>query len=394
MKTIILGVTGGIAAYKGLDLVSKLRKKNINVHVIMTKSATEFVTPLSFQSLSQNYVVSNMFSEPKSFDIEHISLAHRADLFVIAPASANIIGKVANGIADDMLSTTLMATKAPVLFAPAMNTNMYENKIVQRNIKALEELGYHFIEPDEGRLACGDVGKGKLADVDKILEAIDILLCSKKDLVGKRVLVTAGPTREDIDPVRYITNRSSGKMGYSLARAARNRGAMVTLLSGETNLNIPFGVDFIRVHSAEDMYKEALKLYEQCDIVIKSAAVADYRPEKIEKNKIKKSDEDMKISLVKNKDILFELGRIKKSQILVGFAAETNNLDEYANRKLQSKNLDMIVANDVTMDKSGFDVDTNTVKIFTRTGEALELPNMTKDEVAHVILDYITRIKR
>lgn len=393
-KTVVLGVTGGIAAYKGLDIVSKLRKKDINVHVIMTKSATEFVTPLSFQALSQNYVVTDMFDEPKTIEIEHISLAQKADLFLIAPATANIIGKLANGIADDMLSTTVMATNAPVLIAPAMNTNMYNNPILQRNIGLLKSYGYHFIDTDEGRLACGDIGKGKLADTDKILDIIEMFLYIKKDLINKKVLVTAGPTREDIDPVRYITNRSSGKMGYAIARAARNRGAEVTLISGSSNLTPPQGVNFIRVHSADDMYNEVMKYYDYMDIVIKSAAVSDYRPVSVNSNKIKKSDNDMSIKLVKNTDILFELGKLKKSQILVGFAAETNNLDKYANNKLISKNLDMIVANDVTMENSGFDIDTNTVKIFCKNGEVSELPNMSKEEVAYIILDYALKIKR
>lgn len=393
-KTVVLGVTGGIAAYKGLDIVSKLRKKDINVHVIMTKSATEFVTPLSFQALSQNYVVTDMFDEPKTIEIEHISLAQKADLFLIAPATANIIGKLANGIADDMLSTTVMATNAPVLIAPAMNTNMYNNPILQRNIGLLKSYGYHFIDTDEGRLACGDIGKGKLADTDKILDIIEMFLYIKKDLINKKVLVTAGPTREDIDPVRYITNRSSGKMGYAIARAARNRGAEVTLISGPSNLTPPQGVNFIRVHSADDMYNEVMKYYDYTDIVIKSAAVSDYRPVSVNSNKIKKSDNDMSIKLVKNTDILFELGKLKKSQILVGFAAETNNLDKYANNKLISKNLDMIVANDVTMENSGFDIDTNTVKIFCKNGEVSELPNMSKEEVAYIILDYALKIKR
>lgn len=393
-KTVVIGVTGGIAAYKALDIVSGLRKKDISVHIIMTEAAAKFVTPLSFQSLSQNYVVSDMFGEPKSFEIEHISLAERADLFLIAPASANIIGKIANGIADDMLSTTVMATKAPVLIAPAMNTNMYNNPILQRNIESLKSYGYHFVEPDEGRLACGVIGKGKLADSEKILDAIDMLLYDHKDLVNKKVLVTAGPTREDIDPVRYITNRSSGKMGYAIARAARNRGAEVTLISGPSNLAPPFGVNFVRIYSAEDMYNQVMKFFDSTDIVVKSAAVSDYRPEIINTNKMKKSDNDMSIKLVKNRDILYELGKIKKSQLLIGFAAETNNLDEYACNKLLNKNLDMIVANDVTMEKSGFDLDTNTVKIFLRNGETVQLPNMSKAEAAYIILDYALKIKR
>lgn len=393
-KTVVLGVTGGIAAYKALDIVSKLRKKDVNVHVIMTESATRFITPLSFQSLSQNYVVSDMFAEPKSYDIEHISLAQKADLFLIAPATANIIGKLANGIADDMLSTTVMATLAPVLIAPAMNTNMYNNPIVKQNIEKLKSFGYHFIDSDEGRLACGDVGKGKLADTEKIIDIIEMYLCTKRDLINKKILVTAGPTREDIDPVRYITNRSSGKMGYAIARAARNRGADVTLISGPTTITPPIGVNFVSVHSAEDMYNAVMEYYAASDIVIKSAAVSDYKPEVFSKSKIKKSDNDLSIKLVRNKDILYELGKLKKSQILVGFAAETNSLDQYANNKLVNKNLDMIVANDVTMENSGFDIDTNTVKIFLRNGEVSQLPNMSKEEVAYIILDYVLKIKR
>lgn len=393
-KTVVLGVTGGIAAYKALDIVSRLRKKDINVHVIMTRSAAQFVTPLSFQSLSQNYVVTDMFAEPKSFEIEHISLAQKADLFLIAPATANIIGKLANGIADDMLSTTVMATRAPVLIAPAMNTNMYTNPILQRNIDILKSYGYHFIDADEGRLACGDFGPGKLADNEKILDMAEMFLYKPWDMAGKKVLVTAGPTREDIDPVRYITNRSSGKMGYAIAKAARNRGAEVTLISGPSNLLPPQGVDFIRVHSAENMYNEVMKYYNSMDIVVKSAAVSDYRPESISKSKIKKSSDDLNLKLTRNKDILFELGKLKKSQILVGFAAETDNLDEYAKNKLSAKNLDMIVANDVTMKDSGFDYDTNTIKIFLKNGEFYELPNMQKEEAAYIILDYALKFKR
>lgn len=393
-RTVVLGVTGGIAAYKALDIVSRLRKKDINVHVIMTKSAAEFVTPLSFQSLSQNYVVEDMFAEPKSWDIEHISLASKADLFVIAPASANMIGKIANGIADDMLSTTVMATKAPVLLAPAMNTNMYDNPIVQKNIEFLKSMGYFFIEPDEGRLACGVTGKGKLAEPEKIVDVIDMLLHKNKDLAGKKVLVTAGPTREDIDPVRFITNRSSGKMGYAIARAARNRGADVTLISGPVGLNPPEKVRYVGVYSADDMYREVVNHFEDADIVIKSAAVADYRPKDKSNIKIKKSDDDMEIPLTRNKDILKELGKMKKNQILVGFAAETNDLIQNAQRKVLKKNLDAIVANDVTMEKSGFNTDTNTVKIIDKSGNILEFPNMSKDEVAHNILDFILNIKR
>lgn len=393
-KTVVLGVSGGIAVYKALDIVSRLKKKEIDVHVIMTESAEKFVTPLSFQSLSQNYVVTDMFAEPKSFEIQHISLAEKADLFVVAPATANIIGKIANGIADDMLTTTVMATKAPVLIAPAMNTNMYENIIVQKNISFLKSIGYEFIEPDSGRLACGVTGKGKLADTEKIVDMIESMLYENKDLKGKNIVVTAGPTREDIDPVRYVTNRSTGKMGYAIARAARNRGANVTLISGETNLQVPEGINFERVYTAEDMYNTVMKYFDGADVVIKSAAVADYRPENKSDKKIKKSDDDLSIKLTRNKDILFELGRKKTSQILVGFAAETNDLIENAKAKIQKKNLDLIVANDVTAEKAGFGHDTNTVKIISRDGVIKQLPNMSKDDVAHNILDNIISIKR
>lgn len=300
-KNVVLGVTGGIAAYKALDLVSKLRKKDINVDVIMTESATKFVTPLSFQSLSQNQVIVDMFLEPKSWEIQHISLADKADVLAIVPATANVIGKIANGIADDMLTTTVMATKAPVLIAPAMNVNMYENPIVQRNIQILKQYGYHIIEPIEGRLACGYVGKGKLNDIDLIFDYIEMLLEKKKDYLGKRVLVTAGPTVEYIDPVRFISNRSSGKMGYAIARAARNRGAEVILITGPTNLAPPVGVKVIRVKTAEEMFKEVMKYYPEVDIAIKAAAVADYKVEGTSKVKIKKTEDSFELKLIKIK---------------------------------------------------------------------------------------------
>ena len=287
-KTVVLGVTGGIAVYKALDVVSRLKKKNIDVHVIMTKSATEFVGELSFRSLSQNPVVTDMFERPYTFDIEHISLAKKADLFLILPATANIIGKIANGIADDMLSTTVMATRAPVVIAPAMNTFMYENPIVQKNINLLKEYGYHFVEPLSGRLACGDVGKGKMESPEVIVEYAEMLLNDKKDLKGKNILITAGPTREDIDPVRFITNKSSGKMGYSIAKAARDRGANVILVTGPTSINPPRFIETINVYSADEMYKAVINNIDRSDIIIKSAAVADYSPLEVSNIKIKK----------------------------------------------------------------------------------------------------------
>ncbi|MBN8048419.1 bifunctional phosphopantothenoylcysteine decarboxylase/phosphopantothenate--cysteine ligase CoaBC [Paraclostridium bifermentans] len=389
-KTVVIGVCGGIAVYKACDLVSKLKKTGVNVHVIMTKSATEFVAPLTFQTLSQNYVVEDMFESPKTWDVEHISLAKKADVFVLAPATANVIGKVANGIADDMLTTTIMATKAKVLVAPAMNTNMYENPVVQRNIQTLKDLDYKFVEPESGRLACGDIGSGKLASVDAIFNSIIELLEVKKDLEGTSMIITAGPTVESIDPVRYITNRSTGKMGYSIAKKAIERGADVTLVSGPTNIVPPQNLKkFIQIESAEDMYNAVLENMDENQVIIKSAAVADYRPKEYSDNKIKKSDDDLSIRLDRTKDIALELGKIKNNKILVGFAAETNDLLENAKNKIQKKNLDFIVANDLTQDGAGFGVDTNIVKIIDREGVVQEHPKMKKEEVADVILDKI-----
>lgn len=394
MKNIVLGVTGGIAVYKALDIVSQLRKLNINVDVIMTKSATEFVNPLSFQTLSQNKVVYDIFERVTNFDVEHISLAKKADLFLVAPATANFIGKLANGIADDMLTTTIMATNKKVLIAPAMNTNMYENKIVQSNIKKLKELGYYFIEPQSGLLACGDIGKGKLETPEKIVnETLKILNFENNDLLNKNVLITAGPTVEALDPMRFITNRSTGKMGYKLATQAIKRGAKVTLISGPTNLEIPKNLHkFIKIESADEMYDEVIKNLNESDIVIKSAAVADYKPKNYSDKKIKKSDNDLCIELTRNKDILFEVGKLKKDKVLVGFAAETNDLIENATKKVKKKNLDFIVANDLTKEGAGFSVDTNIVKIIDKTGKIEEFPKMKKEEVADIILDKIVSI--
>lgn len=389
-KTVVIGISGGIAVYKVLDVISKLKKLGANIHVIMTKSATEFVTPLSFQSLSQNYVVCDMFEEPKTWDVEHISLAKKADVFLVAPATANVIGKIANGIADDMLTTTIMATKAKVLIAPAMNTNMYENPIVQKNISILKELGYKFVEPDSGRLACGDVGKGKLSTPDNIVNNIIDLLTQKQDLKGKKIMVTAGPTIESIDPMRYITNRSSGKMGYSIANEAIKRGADVTLISGPTNLTPPQNLKkLIKIESAEDMYKAVINNLNENDVIIKSAAVADYKPKNYSEQKIKKSDDDLIIELDRNKDIAYEIGKIKNNKILIGFAAETNDILDNAMKKIKKKNLDFIVANDLTKEGAGFGSDTNIVKIIDKEGNITDYPKMKKEEVANVILDKI-----
>ena len=392
-KTVVIGVSGGIAVYKTLDVVSRLRKLGVNVNVIMTKSATEFVTPLSFQSLSQNYVVCDMFEDPKTWDVEHISLAKRADVFLIAPATANVIGKIANGIADDMLTTTVMATKAKVLIAPAMNTNMYENPILQRNINTLKELGYNFVEPESGRLACGDTGKGKLASPETIVDEVVKLLSKEQDLKGKSIIVTAGPTIESIDPMRYITNRSTGKMGYSIAKEAIERGADVSLITGPTNLTPPQNLKkLVKIESAKDMYEAVLENLDENDVVIKSAAVADYKPKNYSNKKIKKSDDDLVIELDRNKDIAQEIGKIKNNKILVGFAAETNDLIENASLKIKKKNLDFIVANDLTKEGAGFGVDTNIVKIIDKEGNITEYPKMKKEEVANIILDKIKEL--
>ena len=389
-KCVVIGVTGGIAVYKALDVISALRKKDIEVHVIMTESASKFVNPLTFQSISQNMVVTDMFAEPKAWEIQHISLAQKADLMLIAPATANVIGKISNGIADDMLSTTVMATKAKVLIAPAMNTNMYQNPIVQNNISKLKDFGYKFIEPASGRLACGDIGIGKLADVNTIVErVIEELEDKEQDLLGKKVLVSAGPTIAPIDPVRYITNRSTGKMGYAIAKEARDRGAEVILVSGPTNLEPPKNVKIINIKTNEEMKKEILQNFKWADIVIKSAAVADYKPKEYSKEKIKKGEGDLNICLTRDNDILKFLGEIKTHQVLVGFAAESNNVLENAERKLKNKNLDFIVANDITSSDTGFGSEDNKVVILSKNNEKLELEKMSKKKGASNIFDMI-----
>lgn len=391
-KNIVIGVSGGIAVYKAVDVVSRLKKLGANINVIMTSSAKEFVTPLTFQSISQNYVVVDMFSEPKTWDVEHISLAQKADMFLIAPATANIIGKISGGIADDMLTTTIMATKAPVIIAPAMNTNMYHNPIVQKNIIKLKDLGFIFIEPHSGRLACGDYGKGKLAPPESIVNTVIELFQNDdciRDLKGKKILITAGPTQEPIDPVRFISNHSSGKMGYAIAEEARKRGAEVLLVSGPTNLSKPDGIKSIDVTTTDDMYNAVLNNFDEFDIIIKAAAVSDYKPKSIFDKKVKKSDTDFVLDLTRNPDILSELGKIKKDKILIGFAAETNDLIENAIIKIQKKNLDFIVANDLTKPGAGFKTDTNIICIIDKYGNIQKYNKMTKKDVANIILDKV-----
>ena len=391
-KSVVVGVCGGIAAYKVVDVVSRLKKHGAEIDVIMTAHGQRFVTPLTFRSLSHRPVITDMFEEPDQWDIRHISLAQKADLFVIAPATANIIGKLASGIADDMLSTTVMATKAPVLVVPAMNYNMYANPVVQQNIERLKALGYLFMEPDTGVMAEGASGKGRLPEPPVIVEKILGILKPGRDLEGLKVMVTAGPTREPIDPVRYITNHSSGKMGYAVAEAAAERGAEVLLISGPVSLGKPVNVDFIGVTTAVEMHMAVMKNYETCDIILMVAAVADYRPAEVSGIKIKKKEDDLTLRLEKNTDILNELGKVKGKRVLAGFCAETDNLLENAKKKVEEKNLDFIVANDITLEGAGFATDTNIIKLIKRDGSMKEFPLMSKLSAAHKILDEIILI--
>lgn len=388
-KKIVLGVTGGIAVYKAVDLVSRLRKQRAEVKVVMTEAATKFVSPLTFREISANPVVVSMWEEIHEYSIEHIALAAWADLFVIAPATANMIGKMAAGIADDMLSTTVMATTAPVLVCPAMNSNMYLNAATQQNLATLKARGAFLLEPGYGLMACGTTGPGRLPEPAEIVTTIEAHFARTLDMNGKRVLVTAGGTREAIDPVRYIGNRSSGKMGYAIAEAAVARGAAVTLVSTAA-LPSPAGVNVVKVESAEEMRQAVLAAYDAADIVVKAAAVADYRPTIVADKKIKKAAEDsLTIVLQRNPDILQELGSRKKSQFLVGFAAETHDLEAYAKEKIAKKNLDMIVANDVTAAGAGFGTETNIVKFLFPDGSKTELSCLPKRAVADKLFDAV-----
>ncbi len=390
-KHIVLGVTGGIAAYKACELTRLFVKGGYCVHVVMTKNAQAFVTPLTFSTLSGNPVGVAMFDGGAPETIKHINLADDADLVVVAPATANIIGKVAAGISDDLLTTVICATKAPVLFAPAMNVNMYENPITQSNIEKLKKLGYRFVEPGVGWLACGWEGKGRLAEPEEIYGAA-ISLLTEQDLGGMKILVTAGPTREAIDPVRFISNRSTGKMGYAVAVRARARGAEVVLISGPSSLAPPAGVTFVSVESAADMAREVKRAFDDSDAVIKAAAVADLTPKNPSDQKIKKNDSSGTLELAPTEDILKGLGHDKGNKILVGFAAETQDLLKNAKMKLENKNLDMIVANDVSRRDAGFAVDTNLVRIIEKGGKESELPLMGKEEVADAILDRVREL--
>ena len=392
---VVLGVTGGIAVYKACELLRLLQKRGIDVFVVMTQNACRFVAPLTFETLSGHPVAVDTFDRPQTWEVEHIALAKRADLFLIAPATANIMGKMACGIADDMLSTTVMATRAPVLVAPAMNTGMWENAAVQQNIKTLRARGVEIVAPVSGHLACGDNGAGKLEDVAVIAERACELLFAKKDMEGLRVMVTAGPSREALDPVRYISNRSSGKMGYAIAQAAQKRGAEVTLLSGPVAIEVPQGVKLVPFTTTQELLDRASELAREQDLLIQAAAPADYRAKEVAPQKIKKQGgEPMTFTLVENPDVAATLGKAKRSgQVFVGFAAETNDVLAHARDKLARKNLDMIVANDVTRPGAGFDVDTNIVTFITKDGQEA-LPMMSKAEVAQRILDRALALRR
>ena len=392
--TVVLGVTGGIAAYKACEVVSRLTKAGVGVHVIMTQNATRLVAPLTFQTLSRQPVVTDTFAPPVTFEVEHIALAQRADVFLIAPATANILAKMAHGIADDMLSTTVLATRAPVLVAPAMNTAMWENPATQENLRVLKARGVRTVGPAGGLLACGDTGIGRMAEPEEIVRETLRLLEGKDDLRGLRVLVTAGPTREALDPVRFLTNRSSGKMGYAIARAAQRRGAEVTLVSGPVRLDAPAGVTVIGVESTEDLLSVMRREAPGQDVVIQAAAPADYRPMTQAEQKIKKEKgENLILTLVETEDVAAAIGRDKRpGQTFVGFAAETEKVLEHARGKLDKKGLDLIVANDVTRPGAGFDVDTNIVTLIDRE-EVREYPMLSKDEVADRILDRTLEIR-
>lgn len=385
-KNILIGVTGGIAAYKVVEVASRLKKLGANVKIIMTKAATEFVAPRTFQEITKNAVYVEMFGDAANFNVAHISLANFADVVLVAPATANFLAKAAHGIADDLLTTTILATTAQKIFAPSMNTNMLENPATQNNLKILQQRGIKILDAAEGELACGISGKGRLPEPENICAEIVKFFSTEKILRGKKILVTAGGTLEPIDPVRYIGNRSSGKMGFEIAKAAENFGAEVVLIAGNTQIEPPKNLKFVKVESAVEMREKVLAEFDSVDAVIMSAAVADYRVKNISPQKIKKSEENLTLELVKNSDILKELGKLKTKQILVGFAAETENLLEYANKKLVEKNLDFIVANNVAIEGAGFGTDTNIASIISRGGAVENFSLMSKAELAEKII--------
>ena len=391
-KTIVLGVTGSIAAYKIAGLASMLVKQHADVHVIMTKNACNFINPITFETLTKHKCLVDTFDRNFEFSVKHVSLAQAAHVFLIAPASANVIGKIANGICDDMLTTTVCATRKPVLISPAMNTGMFENPIVQDNLKKLARFGYHIIHPAVGRLACGDVGTGKMPSEEELFNNILLAIAKEKDLKGKRILISAGPTQEAIDPVRYITNHSSGKMGYALAKMAKLRGADVTLVSGPVSITAFPGIEVVDVTSAADMYDAVTTRSAEADIIVMCSAVADYTPTLYSEQKVKKSDGDMSIALSRTKDILKNLGENKREgQIVVGFSMETENLIENSQAKLLKKNVDMICANSISTEKTGFGVDTNKVTLIFKN-HVEELPLCSKEETADMILDHIIKL--
>ena len=387
-KHIVVGICGGIAAFKAAGLVSRLRQQGGDIHCIMTENASKFVTPITFGELSGNDVTVDMFSNIYKWDVEHIALAKLADIFVIAPATADIIGKVANGIADDMLSTTIMATKAKVLFVPSMNTNMYENPIVQQNIRKLQDLGYEFMEPESGHLACNTKGKGRFPTLEKIMFQMERILFSRHLLKGKKIIISAGGTKENIDPVRYIGNRSSGRMGYAIAKAAAMEDAEVTLVSCTKDLPIPDGVHMVYAEDARELNTVMNAYYDSNDAVVMAAAVSDYRPVSQADHKIKKEEnQSLEIQLELNPDILYGLGQRKTHQFLVGFAAETDDVIRHGQEKIKRKNLDMLVANDVAMPGAGFNVPTNIASILYSDGTMEEYPKMTKEELGKIIIE-------
>jgi phosphopantothenoylcysteine decarboxylase/phosphopantothenate--cysteine ligase len=387
-KTVVLGVTGSIAAYKIANLASALKKKNADVHVIMTKNATNFINPITFETLTGNKCLVDTFDRNFQFNVEHVSLAKKADVFMVAPASANVIGKIAGGIADDMLTTTIMAAKCPKIIAPAMNTNMFENPIVQDNIEKLKQYGFKVVNPAEGYLACGDTGKGKMPEPEELLEHILKEIAFEKDLAGKKVLVTAGPTMERLDPVRFLSNHSTGKMGYAIAKNAMLRGADVTLITGKTQIAKPPFVKVVEIESAQDMYESVCNNFADSDVLIMSAAVADYKPAVQADEKMKKKDGDLSLALERTTDILATISRLKTKQFICGFSMETENMIENSKAKLEKKKLDMICANNLKVEGAGFGVDTNVVTVITAE-EMRELPLESKEKVAEDILNMI-----